>query len=208
MDLASLGEPIACAMYSALTCGAQLGDVVVVYGMGFAGQIIAQAVKRMGAFQVAAIDVAQAKLDKAKQLGSDILINGKEVDPVQAVLEITQGRGADVVVEAAGSEASMNQATAMLKHNGIFALYSWITQPVTLNIGRWHDDGLQIRTTGLVHHTEQERSVWTPWALRPVAQGLIDVHPLITHEFPLVKVAEAFRVADQDPTAIKVIVKN
>ena len=53
MDLASLGEPIACAMYSALTCGAQLGDVVVVYGMGFAGGIIAQAVKRMGAHQVA-----------------------------------------------------------------------------------------------------------------------------------------------------------
>ena len=43
----------------------------------------------------------------------------------------------------------MNQATAMLKHNGILALYSWITQPVTLNISRWHDDGLQIRTTGL-----------------------------------------------------------
>jgi len=47
--LASLGEPIACAMYSGLTCGAQLGDVVAVCGMGFAGQIIAQAVKRMGA---------------------------------------------------------------------------------------------------------------------------------------------------------------
>lgn len=208
LDLACLGEPIACAMYSALTCGAQLGDVVVVYGMGFAGQIIAQAVKRMGAFRVVAIDVAQDKLDKAKRLGSDVLINAKEANPVQAILELTHGRGADVVVEAAGSEASMNQATAMLKHNGILALYSWITQPITLNIGRWHDDGLEIRTTGLVHHTEQQRFVWTPWALRPVAQGLIDIRPLITHEFPLEKVAEAFQAADKDPTAIKVIVRN
>lgn len=208
LDLACLGEPIACAMYSALTCGAQLGDVVVVYGMGFAGQIIAQAVKRMGAFKVAAIDVAQDKLDKAKRLGSDILINAKEGDPVQAVLQLTHGRGADVVVEAAGSEASMNQATAMLKHNGILALYSWITQPVRLNIGRWHDDGLEIRTTGLVHHTEQQRFVWAPWALRPVAQGMIDIRPLITHEFSLEKVAEAFQVADKDPTAIKVIVRS
>ncbi|HSB79842.1 MAG TPA: zinc-binding dehydrogenase [Candidatus Methylomirabilis sp.] len=208
MDLASLGEPIACAMYSALSCGAQLGDVVVVYGMGFAGQIIAQAVKRMGAFRVVAVDVAQDKLDKAKRLGGDVLINAKEADPVQTVLELTHGRGADVVVEAAGSEASMNQATAMLKHNGILALYSWITQPVRLNIGRWHDDGLEIRTTGLVHHTEQQRFVWAPWALRPVAQGLIDIRPLITHEFPLEKVAEAFQVADKDPTAIKVIVRS
>lgn len=115
--------------------------------------------------------------------------------------------GADVVVEAAGSEKSMNQATAMLKHNGILALYSWITQPVTLNIGRWHDDGLQIRTTGLVQHTEEERFIWTPWALRPVIQGQIDVRPLLTHEFPLERVAEAFDVADKDPKAIKVVVR-
>ncbi len=208
MDLACLGEPIACAMYSALTCGAQLGDVVAVYGMGFAGQIIAQAAKRMGAHQVVAIDVAQNKLDIATRLGSDVLINAKEEDPVSRVRDLTKGRGADVVIEAAGSEASMNQATAMLKHNGILALYSWITRPVTLNIGRWHDDGLQIRTTGLVHHTEQERFIWTPWALRPVIQGLVDVRSLITHEFLLEKVAEAFAVADRDPTAIKVIVRN
>jgi L-iditol 2-dehydrogenase len=208
VDLASLGEPIACAMYSALTCGAQLGDVVAVYGMGFAGQIIAQAVKRMGAFRVVGIDVAEDKLALARRLGCDLQINAKEADPVQAVLDLTQGRGADVVVEAAGSEASMNQATAMLKHNGILALYSWVTQPVRLNIGRWHDDGLEIRTTGLVHHTEQQRFVWTPWALRPVAQGMINVRPLITHEFPLEKVAEAFQVADQDPTAVKVIVRS
>jgi L-iditol 2-dehydrogenase len=141
-------------------------------------------------------------------LGSDVQLNAKSVDPVAAVLELTQGRGADVVIEAAGTEASMNQATAMLKHNGILALYSWITQPITLNISRWHDDGLQIRTTGLVHHTEQERVIWTPWALRPVARGLVDVRSLITHEFPLEKVAEAFDVADKDPAAIKVIVRT
>ena len=208
MDLAALGEPIACAMYSGLTCGVTLGDVAVVYGMGFAGQIIAQTVKRMGAQTVVAIDVAEHKLAIARRLGSDVAINASDQDPVQAVLDLTKGRGADVVVEAAGSEASMNQATAMLKHNGILALYSWITQPVTLNIGRWHDDGLQIRTTCLVHHTNQERFIWTPWALRPVMQGLVDVRPLITHEFPLEKVAEAFAVADKDPTAIKVVVRN
>ncbi len=208
MDLAALGEPIACAMYSGLTCGATLGDVAVIYGMGFAGQIIAQTVRRMGAHTVVAIDVAEHKLAMARRLGSDVVIDARTTDPVAAVLDLTKGRGADVVVEAAGSESSMNQATAMLKHNGILALYSWITQPVRLNIGRWHDDGLQIRTTCLVHHTPQERFIWTPWALRPVIQGLIDIRPLITHEFPLEKVAEAFSVADKDPTAIKVVVRN
>jgi L-iditol 2-dehydrogenase len=195
-------------MYSGLTCGAQLGDVVAVYGMGFAGQLIAQAVKRMGAYKVVAIDVAQDKLELARRLGSDVSIDAKAQDPVKAVLDLTQGRGADLVVEAAGSESSMNQATAMLKHNGILALYSWITRPIKLNISRWHDDGLQIRTTGLVHHTEQERVIWTSWALRPVVQEMVKVRPLITHEFPLEKVAEAFEAADKDSTAIKVVVRN
>jgi 2-desacetyl-2-hydroxyethyl bacteriochlorophyllide A dehydrogenase len=208
MDLASLGEPIACAMYSGLTCGATLGDLVVVYGVGFAGQIIAQVAKRMGAHRVVAIDVSEAKLQMARRLGCDVAVNAATEDPVQIIRDLTQGRGADVVVEAAGSEASMNQATAMLKHNGILALYSWITQPVRLNIGRWHDDGMAIRTTCLVHHTEEERFIWTPWALRPVIQGLVDIRPLLTHTFPLDTIAEAFRVADTDPSAIKVIVRN
>ena len=207
-DFACLGEPIGCAMYSGLTCGTQLGDVVVVYGVGFAGQIIAQAAKRKGAYRVVAIDLADGKLDLAKRLGCDVVINPRREDPVQAVLELTGGRGADVVVEAAGSEQSMNQASAMLKHNGILALYSWITQPVTLNLSRWHDDGFDIRSTCLVHHTPEERKVWTPWVLRPVIQGMVNIRPLITHEFPLDRIADAFRAADTDATAIKVVVHS
>jgi L-iditol 2-dehydrogenase len=208
MDLACLGEPIGCAMYSGLTCGAQLGDTAVVLGVGFAGQIIAQTVKRKGAYQVVAVDLSDEKLDLAKRLGVDVALNPTRQDPVAAVMDLTQGRGADLVVEAAGSEQSMNQATAMLRHNGILALYSWITQRVTLDIGRWHDDALDVRTTCLVHHTPQERSIWTPWALRPVIQGLVDVRPLITHEFALDRIADAFKAADEDPAAIKVIVRT
>ena len=111
------------------------------------------------------------------------------------------------MVEAAGSEESMNQATATLRHNGILASHSWITQPAILNIGRWHEDGLEIQTTCLAPHTEQQRVVQTPWALRPVALGQIDIRSLITHGFPLERVAEAFEVADKDPAAIKVVVR-
>jgi L-iditol 2-dehydrogenase len=206
MDLGCLGEPIGCAMYSGLTCGAQLGDTAVVYGVGFAGQVIAQTVKRKGAHQVVAIDVADEKLDLAKRLGADVVINPRRQEPVQAVRDLTGGRGADLVIEAAGSEESMNQASAMLKHNGILALYSWITQPVRLNLSRWHDDAFDIRTTCLVHHTREERAVWTPWALRPVIQGSVDVRPLITHEFPLDRIGEAFEAAGA-PGAVKVVIR-
>jgi L-iditol 2-dehydrogenase len=207
LDLASLGEPIACAMYSGLNSGVQLGDTVVVMGAGFAGQIIAQAAKKKGAATTVVVDVLDGKLELAKKLGADLVINAAKQDPVLVVKSITKDLGADVVVEAAGSEQAINQATEMLKHNGKFVWYSWITTPVKLNISRWHDDGIEHINTCLVHHSHQERFVWTPVSLRPVVQNLIDVKSLITHEFPLDQIKEAFELVDKDDTAIKVVLR-
>lgn len=95
----------------------------------------------------------------------------------------------------------------MLRHNGKFVWYSWITEPVTLDISRWHDDGLEFINTCLVHHSWRERFVWTPKTLRPVIQGLIDIKSLITHEFKLDQIKEAFELVDKDDTAIKVILR-
>ncbi|WP_003544132.1 zinc-dependent alcohol dehydrogenase [Desulfotomaculum nigrificans] len=206
-DLACLGEPIACAMYSGMNSGVQLGDTVVVIGGGFAGQIIAQCAKKKGAEKVVVVDVLDGKLQLAKKLGADIIINSTRENVVEAVKVLTQGRGADVVVEAAGSEASINLCTEIIKHNGKFVWYSWLTTPVKLNISRWHDDGLEFINTCLVHHTYQQRYIWTPVALRPVIQGLIDIKPLITHEFKLDQIKEAFKLVDKDDSAIKVVLR-
>lgn len=207
LDLASIGEAIACGMYSGLNSGVQLGDTVVVFGAGFAGQIIAQCAKGKGAQKVVVIDILDGKLNLARRLGADVVINSTQQDPKQVIDELTGGNGADVVVEAAGSESSINLATEVVRHNGKFVWYSWITQPVTLNISRWHDDGIKFLNTCLVHHTPQERSVWTPGALRPVVQGLVDIHALITHEFKLENIREAFNLIDKDDTAIKVVLR-
>ncbi|MFZ7101472.1 MAG: zinc-dependent alcohol dehydrogenase [Peptococcaceae bacterium] len=207
MDIAALGEPLGCAMYSGLNSGVQLGDTVVVMGGGFAGQIIAQVVKKKGARNVVVVDVLDGKLALAQKLGADLVINAAKADPVEAVKELTKGKGADVVIEAAGSEKSINQATEMIKHNGKFVWYSWVTTPVNLNISRWHDDGLEFVNTCLVHHTKYERYVWTLDSLRPVVQGLIDVKSLITNEFKLDRLQEAFALVDQDDAAIKVILR-
>ncbi|MDR3564204.1 MAG: zinc-binding dehydrogenase [Negativicutes bacterium] len=207
MDLVSLGEPIACAMYSGLTTGTNIGDTVVVMGGGFAGQVIAQCAKKQGASQVVVVDVEEGKLAIAKRLGADLTINIAKEDVIARVKDLTDGVGADVVVEAAGSESSFNAASEIVKHNGIFVFYSWVTTPISLNISRWHDDGLEFRNTCLVHHTRQQREVWTPWALRPVIKGLIDTKSLITHEFKLEQIKDAFELAVNDESAIKVVLR-
>lgn len=205
MDIASLGEPTACAMYSGLNSGVQLGDYVVIMGGGYAGQIIAQCAKLKGAYKVIVVDVLEGKLNLAKSLGADIVINSHEEDPVAKVKEITGGIGADVVVEAAGTAESFNAASALIKHNGKFVFYSWVTTPVTLNISRWHDDGLEFVNTCLVHHTWQQRYVWVPDTLRPVSQGLIKIKPLITNEFALSDIKSGFDLADKNDAAIKIV---
>lgn len=205
MDIVSLGEPIACAMYSGLNSGVQLGDTVVVMGGGFAGQIIAQCAKMKGAYRVVVVDVLEGKLELAKKLGADVVINSKEENPVEVVMKMTGGVGADVVVEVAGTQDSFNTASEIVRHNGKFVFYSWVTTPITLNISRWHDDGIEFINTCLVHHTWQERLLWTPQALRPVAQGLIDVKSLITNEFKLDDIKAGFELADKDDAAVKIV---
>lgn len=207
MGSISLGEPIACAMYSGLNSGIQLGDFVVVMGAGFAGQIIAQCARKKGADKVAVVDVFDGKLEIARTLGADITINSTRQDPVEMVSAATGGRGADVVVEAAGTAESFNTASTVIRHNGKFVFYSWVTQPVTLDISRWHDDGLEFINTCLVHHTWRDRYVWTPDTLRPVIQGHIDVKPLVTNEFPLSDIKAAFELADKDDSAIKIVLR-
>lgn len=207
MDIASLGEPIGCAMFSGLNSRVQLGDTVVVYGLGFAGQIIAQVVKKQGARRVIVVDVVQEKLELALRLGADESINAAKEDAVSKVLRMTGGKGADVVVETAGVEATINACSATVRHNGTMVFYSWVTQPVKLNIGRWHDDSLYIVNTGLVHHSVQERQIWTATAMRPIIEGMIDVSSLITHEYKLAEFEQAFQKADSDPLAIKVVMR-
>ena len=121
------------------------------------------------------------------------------------VKALTGGVGADVVCEVAGSAELFNAASAMIKHNGKFVFYSWVTTPITLNISRWHDDGLEFINTCLVHHTWQQRYVWFPEVMRPVEQGIIEIKPLINAEFKLADIKEGFEFVDKDDAAIKVV---
>ena len=207
MDLASLGEPIGCAVFSGLCSKVQLGDTVVVVGMGFAGQVIAQVAKQKGAFQVIGIDVVDGKLELARSLGLDQAINSSRTDPLTAILELTGGQGADVMVEVAGTAEAVQLCNDAVKHNGVLVFYSWITRDITLNISRWHDNSLEIVNTGLVHHGTMQRRIWVPQALRPVLQGQIQIYPLITHTYALSEMDKAMHTANEDPTAIKVLMR-
>lgn len=186
-----------------------LGDIVGVIGCGFAGQVIMQCAKLIGASQVMAIDPSPYKLEIAKKMGADVLLNPQKKDIREKIFAITKNKGVDVVVEAAGSENSMILATDITARNGKIVLYSWITENINLNISRWHDDGIDIITTGLVHHTVQERFVWSQKALRVIAQKQVKIDPLITKTYSLENIQEAFEevVRESSTPIIKAIIR-
>ena len=70
---------------------------------------------------------------------------------------------------------------------------------------RWHHESLDIRSVAFRHYHPQQIQVWSPDCLKVMQHGLVQVKPLITATFPLEKVAEAFRVADEDPDQLKVV---
>lgn len=176
-EVGCLYEPLGCAAWAAIHQGVTLGDTVAVNGVGFAGNIMLQGAIKSGASLVIAIDVVPSKLAIAEALGADVVINAAEDDAVAVVDEITKGEGVDVAVEAVGGTGiGIKQAVAMVRHNGIVALYGDSYAPVpAFCFHRFHEDGLEIRNLNAVHYTRLQSVETMREAYRAVERGVFNL---------------------------------
>jgi len=213
MDMASLGETVCPFVSVVFRSGIKLGDTVAVTGANFIGQIVAQGLKKSGALSITVIDTRDFRLDMAKKLGADHIINSTRVDAYEAAMAMTRGKGFDLVAQTAAYtdptvEEYMNLATEIVRPMGILVFQGDFLHSVTIdNFQRWHHESLDIRSVAFRHYTPQEIQVWTPDCLKVMHHELIKVKPLITSTFPLEKVAEAFKLVDEDPDQLKVVLK-
>lgn len=212
-EVGCLYEPLGCAAWAAIHMGVKLGDVVAVNGVGFAGNILLQGALKAGASRVIAIDVVPAKLEIARQLGADHVINAREVDPVAAVNEITGGEGVDVAVEAIGGAGiGIKQALGMVGHNGILALYGDNYAPVQdFCFHRFHEDGLEIRNLNAVHYTRLRSIENMREAYRAVQRGVFNLDVIFQNsvsyrldEIPQVFARESATLEEQ--TSLKTLI--
>ncbi|MEM2526039.1 MAG: zinc-binding dehydrogenase [Candidatus Methanomethylicaceae archaeon] len=208
IEIACLGEPLACAVHAAKIASKNVavGDTVAVIGVGFAGQIILQGLRRGGADLVIAVDKVDFKLDFAKRFRADICLNVEKDDVIKSVLDVTDKRGVDLVVEASGSGEGLNLASEIVRHNGTIVIYSHYMKPFMANLYRWHEDALNIIHTCLMHHTKEEMIVWAREAFRLVKKGLFEVKPLITKRYKLSEIKEAFDNEVHEGKSIKTII--
>jgi len=191
------------AMYGITRIGGlEPGGAVVVAGPGPIGLVAVQLAKAMGSANAIMTGTRQEKLDLAAELGADAIINVKTEDVVERVFELTEGRGADAVLECAGTSKSLADAIEYTKKNGRISLVGIYAEPVSINafkVNQWN-----ITLAG--SRAEGDRSLAKVAPL--MADGRIRSRPLITHTFPLDEVNEAIDTfVRRVGGAIKVVLK-
>lgn len=200
-EVGCLYEPLGCAAWAALHMGVKLGDIVAVNGVGFAGNIMLQGAVKAGASKVIAVDMEKTKLDIAKRLGAEYILNVNEVNPVEIVNEITFGEGVDVAVEAAGGDGGgVVQALGMVRHNGIVALYGDNYLPVKeFCFHRFHEDGLEIRNLNAVHYTRLRSIENMREAYRAVQRGVFNLEIIFENsvKYRLDEIADVFKTESE-----------
>ena len=174
----ALIEPLAVGFHAANQGGAHIGQTAVVMGSGCIGLVSMMALKAEGVSRVYVVDIMQKRLDKAMELGADGVINSKEEDAVQKIMELTGGMGCDLVIETAGTEITTRQAIGMTKKGATIVLVGYSrTGELTLPISAALDKELTFKTVFRYRHIY-------PMAIDAVASGKVNLKGIVTNIFP------------------------
>lgn len=201
-ELAALTEPLGVGMQAVLTGEVGLGDTVLVLGPGTIGQAIALFARLAGAARVIVAGRADApRFEVLRALGFTDLVDVAEGPLREQVLALTGGRAVDVVLEATGVPASINEGLAVLKKGGTIVAAGIHAAPLTLPL----TDFVRMRHQLRASHGA-ERGTWDR-VLAHLARDPESFRPMITHRLPLERGLEGFELARQR-AASKVILTS
>jgi alcohol dehydrogenase len=186
-----------------LNGGVKPGDTVVVVGAGPVGLAAVITAKLYGPGRIVAVDLDNSRLERAQEFGADVTINNSSENAVERVQEMTDGLGAEVVIEAVGIPATFELCTELVCPGGRVANIGVHGEPATLHLETLWIKSITI-TTGLVD------AYSTLTLLKLVSEGRLDPTGLTTHRFELNEIMEAYDVfADAANTkAIKVTLSS
>lgn len=203
-DEASAVEPMACAINAQELARVGKGQTVVVVGAGPIGCMHVRIARARGGERVFLVDLNKARLQmSADAVRPDEAICGDEVDVVARVRELTDGRGADVIITAAASGKAQEDAQLMVARHGTISFFGGLpkTAPtITLDSNLVHyQEQTIVGANGSSPHHHRE-------ALEMIASGAVPVADLITVRLPLDKALDAFGIVARGE-AIKVTVE-
>ena len=186
-EIAAIQEPMGNAVHAAFV-EELAGQTVVVTGCGPIGLMTVAIAKLAGAAKVFATDINPERLEIARQLGADVVINGKD-DVVARLRELTGGVGVDVVLEMSGAEVAIRQGFQAVTNGGRVSLLGIPERPITLDLAS------DVIFKGLRVYGITGRKMFETWYRTQalLAQGL-DLTPIVTHRIPLRDYHQAFEL--------------
>jgi 2-desacetyl-2-hydroxyethyl bacteriochlorophyllide A dehydrogenase len=205
-------EPFATSIHGVGLARPQAGETVVILGAGIIGLGAVQTIRATTSdVRVIVVDGTQTRLDMARHVGADEVIDFTEGDPVEQVLALVgeqeiprlgyRGGNVDAVIDCAGAVNSSQQGLQMLKQeDGRLVLVALFEHPGPL------DRNIIVRKHVQLLGSWASTTADLRFAIELMASGRVDREPLVSHQFALDQAAEAFAVQEQGQ-AIKVVVK-
>ncbi len=200
-EQAAMVEPVSVAVHAARRVPIHLNDTAVVVGTGMIGLLAVQALRAAGCGRILAVDIEPKRLELACCLGADEGFSARETDVAGEVLRRTEGRGADLVVEAVGMAETVKTAIACVRKGGSVGLVGNLTPEVPLPL-----QGTVTREITLYGSCASSGEY--PACLDLIARGTIRVDRLLSAVAPLDEAPEWFdRLYRGAGGLMKVIVK-
>ena len=169
----------------------KIGDTVAVFAQGPSGLCATAGAKLRGATRIFVVDTVPERLEVAKRMGADVALDFAKVDPVDEIMQLTDGRGVDVAIEALGTQQTFESCLRVLKPGGVLSslgVYSGkLTLPLDAMAAGLGDH--QVITTLCPGGKERMRRL-----MNVVASGRIDLEPLVTHRYRLDEIEAAYEL--------------
>lgn len=182
----------------------KIGDTVAIFAQGPIGLCATAGARLKGASQIIAVDSLPKRLEAAKAMGADIALDYKRVDPVAEILRITGGRGADVSIEALGTQQTFESCLRSLKPGGTLSSLGVYSGKLPLPVDAFAA-GLgdhKLVTTLCPGGKERMRRL-----MNIVASRRVNLEPLVTHRFRLDAIEQAYELfANQRDGVLKVAI--
>ncbi len=190
-SIASLQENFGNAVH-ATSVPKVAGMKVLVTGCGPVGLMAAMTAKALGARTVFATDVSDYRLEMARKVGVDQVVNPRHDDAVKTIFDLTGGEGVDVLLEMSGAASAIGDGFTLLKPGGEAALLGLSSGPIPFDLDA------HIIFKGATVYGIVGRRLWETWfQMRGLLRsGAVNLAPLVTHRFAFDEFERAFQLME------------
>jgi len=188
-----IGEPVACVVNGVRYAGVQPYDNVVVVGLGFMGLMLIQGLSRTPLKTLVAVEFNDYRLGLAKEFGADLCLNPRDQNVTKEIYAVTDGVGADVVIEAAGSNSALESAVDLCGKQARLLIFANHIGKRTLNLGIWHGKGLKVFNPSPMASLDFAKDFQAAVVL--MKKGIYKLDKLITHSGTLDEAQRVFEAS-------------